>query len=376
MSSKRRLNRKYAGTATGGILAVVLIVVVGYLSGAYIFNVLPKIPGTTQASIVPTPGVPQTTPQGTLFWVGDVTPSIRGTDTLISGTNYQCGGALVCRWFYNRGAGYVNTGIQGNSTFYLDPLDKGIIFLEVDSQTNANLYQDVQRTLGTYAGRVLDFSYVNIDTDTPKEMVYRVNAADIRPSAGGSTAASLSFAVWVGLYQAPTFAYLKPSSSPETGIGTAANQTRIAIEYTFANTGRMFAINNFKLVINGSESSYTIDEVKINTYGSGGSSVLSLSQSGLDKLVNSFTASTGVTVGGNTKNVTWTKTICTEINCLKTSPFAVIFSSATIKVFTIEILITFRLNSGDIRFVQVGIEGLDDAESSIVGKFAVRYFRA
>ena len=197
MSSNRRLNRKTAATATGGIIALILIVAFGYVVAAYVLNVpgVPKIPGTTQAGI--TPATPTPTPQGTLFWVGDVTPSIRGTDTLISGTNYQCGAALTCRWFYNRGSGYINTGISGNSTFYLDPLDKGVIYLEIDSQTNANLYQDVQRTLNTYAGRVLDFAYVNIDTDTPKEMTYKINAADIRPSAGGSTAATLSFAVWV-----------------------------------------------------------------------------------------------------------------------------------------------------------------------------------
>ena len=378
----QKMNRGTEAAATMAILAILGILVLG---GVFVAFVLPEF-GIDLRGQIPSTQAPVSPPPsgaGTAFWVGDVTPSIRGTDTLVSGTNYQCAAAMTCTWYYNRGSGsgmptsgYIATGIAGNSTFYLDPLDKGTIYLEVLSNAPGTLLQDVKRTLNVYAGRVVGFGYINIDSDTAKEMVYKVNAADIRPSAGGSTAATLSFALFVANYQAPTFAYNKPSSSPETGIGTAANQTRLLVEYTFANTGRVFPVNNIRIVINASEASYTIDSVKISVYGSNGFTTLELTQSDFDRQVGTFAASTGATVGGNTKNVTWTKSLCATIDCFNNVPAATVYSTSTTKVFGIEILITFRLNSGDIRFIQVGLEGLNDDESVVTGKFAVRYFRA
>ncbi|MEK9207576.1 MAG: hypothetical protein AAB922_03780 [Patescibacteria group bacterium] len=381
MSSNPKLDRKYGQKGIGGAAALLILVILAIIGGGVWFGFITiKTTPPTQSSTAPTP---PPSLAGTSYWVGDVTPSIRGTDTLIETTSYQCGSALTCRWFYNRSpgtgmpvSGFISTAITGNSTFYLDPLDKGIIYLEILSNAPAVLLQDVKRTLNTYTGRVLDFAYINIDSDTPKEMVYKINAVDIRPSAGGSTAASLSFALWMANYQVVTFAYNKPTSSPETGIGTAANQTRIVVEYTFANTGRVYPINNLRIRINGSESLYTIDSIKVPVYGSNGFTILELGQASLTKEVSTFTASTGATTGGNTQNVTWTKTLCTEINCFHTSPYATIYSTSTTKTFSIEILITFKLPASAIRFIQVGIEALDDDETVITGKYAVRYFRA
>lgn len=370
----KRVKRNQAAVGTLMAIGILAVLVIG---GGVLLGVI-QIPQFQQMQV---PALQQTQVPGVAY-SGPADPAITGVNSLNIGTTYVADSAFDVIWLRCAGcsgvpaSGYQPAGKNNNQTLDINANDNGVLFIDVTANAVNTFYQDIARTL-TQTGRVEGFAYVDYDNDVTKEFVYRINAKEIRSTNPGQARPNIPFVLYFLVYQTPTFSYAKPTASPETGIGTSANLTRLSVEYTFANFDRAVMLKQFVMIVNGSNANFQIKSVQIPIYGLDGTGgTISFSQSDMTEQVNTFTASTGATVGGNTRNNTYTFVHCTDIACGQAKKAWLYSKTGDTRIRAIDIQIEFTLNSNDIRFVRVGADFFDDDQATGTGRYTLRYFKA
>jgi len=354
-----KISRSKSGIA--GLAAILIVGLFVVLFAAMLgFITLPSFnPPTTQTSIGITPSTPATGAP----WTGSVSPDINGADTIATGTSWNPGAALSLKWLRNVGAGGIpSTGYtfiaNNNASWTAIDADNGIMFLTILGNSPATLYIDIARTLSANPSRFEGYAFVDYNGDVTKDHLFRVNFGAIRPTSPGETNAKLAATVFAANYQAPTLSVLRPTASPETGVGTSANLTKITLTATFSNFDRAYMVKQIKVMFNTTNTAkFKIEQVIIPVRG------------GSINLVQGNFAETVAT------NSTYVYEHCADLSCISSKPALLYSQTGVSKTVDITVQINFKLATSDTVVFHFELNAWDDDEAG-VKKQVERNFKA